>query len=182
MNMKKFIIIGLGILLLFASILTIFVADNMNRTRSMREFKRIVEQGNLEDITLTIYYVGLVFAHWPVTVDYVIARHHYKAVVDGVRLAEHIDLLQELGSVDMRRIRSEGGLWAEVYYIFETNCGRKLLDVALWVDNYNVLVNGFEVRGNDIFTDVIIPFLSEEIAEFLMSSTERQQWAHKYAQ
>ena len=180
--MKKIIIIGLGILLLSASILTIFVADNMNRTRSMREFNRMIEQGDLGDITLTIYLMGFVFAHEPVTVDHVISGHSYKVVVDGTRLTEHMELLQELGNVDMRRIRSRWGLRAQEYYIFETSCGRKLLDVALWVDDYNVLVNGFEVRGDDIFTDVIIPFLPEEIAGFIMSSTARQRWAHEYEQ
>ena len=178
MNIKKIIIIALAILLLStATILTVLGANNMRRTRSMREFNRIIEQGELDDITLTIYFSGLAFIHGSITVDHVIEFHHYKAVVDGARLTEHIELLKELSNVDLRPSRNEWNfLKLNVYYIFETSCGRKLLDVAMWINDYDVIVNGFEVRGYDIFSDVIIPFLPEDIVRSIEYRIGRRQY------
>jgi|GEM_PF-7005599 len=46
-----------------------------------------------------------------------------------------------------------------VYYIFESNEGRKIFDVAISGDHDGVLVNGIEFEWNDVFYEFIRPHL-----------------------
>ena len=55
-----------------------------------------------------------------------------------------------------------------MYYVLESKKNGKLLEVAMWGENDDtIFVNGTEVKENDIFYDVIIPFLPEEEAKEL---------------
>ena len=61
-----------------------------------------------------------------------------------------------------------------MYYVLESKKNGKLIDVAMWGDEDNIFVNGFEVKENNIFYDVVIPFLPEnevkELAELKISN------------
>lgn len=54
-----------------------------------------------------------------------------------------------------------------LYYVLESKKNGKLFDVAMWGDGNSIIVNGIEVEGNDIFYDVIMPFLPEDVAKDL---------------
>ena len=54
---------------------------------------------------------------------------------------------------------------ARIYYVFETGEQGKILDVAMWGDNANIFVNEIEIKENDIFYDVLITFLPEDLIE-----------------
>ena len=136
-----------------------------------QELAGIIEQRQLDNVTLTIYDASQVQTMIPLNLDARWALHRdgkaNTITVDGVTLLEHIDLLEELSSVELIPIRNERGQHTEIFYIFETNCGRRILEVALWLNDNDAVVNGFSVRGNDIFVDVIRPFLPEEMRAFI---------------
>jgi len=51
--------------------------------------------------------------------------------------------------------------------LFETKKKGKILDVVMWSCDGGIVVNGVEVKDNNIFYDVIIPFLPEEAVKDL---------------
>jgi hypothetical protein len=42
-----------------------------------------------------------------------------------------------------------------------------LASISMWGDNYSIYVNGFEVKSNDIYYEIAIPFLPENIVKYL---------------
>ena len=136
--------------------------------KALKDFSQQIEEGNLGELSLTIYYVNpnaYYFGPW--SVEDLIYVHDYKIVVDGTRLEEHIDLLKQMSNAALMSVEHENNLDARIYYVFETKQGEKILDVAMWgydsgID-LSIYINGFEVKANNIFFDVLIPFLPEDM-------------------
>jgi hypothetical protein len=64
---------------------------------------------------------------------------------------------------ELKPVKQKSLINARFYYLFETDKHDTVLEVAMWGDNKSIFVNGLEVRKNDIFYDVIIPFLPESV-------------------
>jgi hypothetical protein len=164
MKAKKYIIAGFFVLLLFAStVLVVFWRNNMRLKEFSPEFSELIESGNLSQLSLTIYYVEpTMVTRLPVSIDNLISGKYgsQKIVIDSNDLEKHIDLLVELNNTALKRLIKKPYLNARLYYVFETE-KNKIFEVAFWGENYNVVVNGIEVKENTVLYDVIIPFLSE---------------------
>jgi hypothetical protein len=93
-----------------------------------------------------------------------VERHHeYEIFVDGNDLEMHMGLLGQIDSANLVPVESGSHLEARLYYVFKTNKNRKVLDVAMWGDYNSMFINGYEIKENEVFYDVIRPFLPEEV-------------------
>jgi len=185
MSIRKKIIIKFFILLLLTSaILTSCGGKHMDSTKTFNQFLELIEQERLNDVTLTIYYKNpFAFTRQPLSFDDLVygitavnepsrekndinGLYEHKIVVDSNRLEEHIDLLNQMSSTTLIPVEKESYLNTRIYYVFETEKNGKVFDVAMWGgdDEYSIFVNGVEVKVNDIFYDVIMPFLPKEVA------------------
>ena len=98
-----------------------------------------------------------------------------KFVIDGNSLEEHIELLKQVGNITLIPVKEESYINARIYYVFETNKGNKIFDVTMWgyaegmgqFDDEYININGFAFKENDIFYDLIIPFLPEDGANMI---------------
>ena len=124
----------------------------------------------------TIYYVSpFILTRHPLSVDDLINMSSVrKVVINSSSLEEHIDLFKQISNDDLIPIKKKSYLDARLYYALESKENGKLLDVAMWAgDDKSIFVNGFEVKGNDFFYDVIKPFLPEDAVKELETYLNR---------
>lgn len=169
MYAKKQSMIGLIILLLLAVIILIsYGRSNMFSKKPFFNFSELIENDNVDDISLTIYYMSpYIFTDFPQSVDDLINRcGDNKIVISGSELEEYSDLFQQVSNDDLIRFKKKSSyVDARLYYVLESKKNGKVFDVTMWGidgDDESILVNGFEVKENDVFYDMVIPFLPEE--------------------
>ena len=179
MNIRKsvfFAIIILVIAMTTISIVFVFWGDKMHLARSSRILSEYINQGKIENLSLVIYYFDpTILTLFPVSIDSLIAwANDNKITVNSVQLEENIDLVNQMINTDLLRVRygdDYSYIDARIYYVFETKKGQKVFDVAMWCDargDYeSIVVNGVNVKTNEIFYHVILPFLPEEAAKTL---------------
>ena len=147
------------------------------------EFQFYIEDGDLSDLRLTIYYLNpSVKSQMPISLyDLMVECEEnpqysafcHKIIVQGSELEEHIGLLRQIDADKVRPVRVSTPLEARIYYVFETTDGARLLDVAMWGECGTIYVNGYEIKENKVFYDVIKPFLTEE------EKTELEQYVSR---
>jgi len=169
MNAKKRIILAFLVLLLVAvAILFRFGGNCMRSTRVLHKYSRIIEQVDVNDLSLTIYYMSpWILTTFPLSVDGLI-NHSIteKTIVSGSDLKEHFDLFKQINNDVLIPVRRRSPyLNVRLYYVLECRINGRLLDVVMWSSEENIIVNGVEVKEHYIFYDIIIPFLPESAAE-----------------
>lgn len=102
-----------------------------------------------------------ILTNHPLSVDDLINFNSVKKIViNGSDLEEHIDLFKQISNDDLIPVKKKSYLNARLYYMLESKKNGKLFDVAMWGGgNNSIFINGFEVKENDIFYDVVKPFL-----------------------
>ena len=80
--------------------------------------------------------------------------------VDSNSLNEHIDVLRQINDDVLIPAEVASSMDIRIYYIFKEN-NRELLEVYMWGEHANMFVNGVEVKENNIFHDIVLPFLPE---------------------
>jgi len=166
---KNIILIAAAGVLLITALFTYKERDLFSK-QPMVAFSKIVNQGNLDTLTLTIYYVRpytLTPIAW--NVSDLISMYDEKIIIDGSDLVEHIDLFIQMSNVTPTPVADETQMNARVYYVFKTSLGRKILEVSMWGGrpNRTIFVNGVEVEENDIYYEILVPFLSEKALQGL---------------
>jgi hypothetical protein len=168
---KKYFFIILCLLFLIIIFIARYEANNKHPEEALENFSKIVEKGDIDSLTLTIYYMSThIFTRIPLTVNALINSEHnmQKIVIKGNKLKEHTDLFRQINSYVLHPVEKESYLNARIYYVFRTKCGHRIFDFAMRSGNEkNIYVNGHEFRGNDIFYDIILPFLPEDSADEL---------------
>jgi len=173
MNSKRrlIIIVGLTMVLVVSIGIVIVTQGGEMRTRNaIDRFARRVEQGNLDDVRLVIYFMSpFIVTNPPVGVEVLVdRRHELRIVIEGDTLKEHSDRLGQMNGDLLISDNSQSVVDTRIYFFFETTRGQKIFDVAMWMDgNSNVLINGHEFKWNYVFVDIIIPFLPNAEAEML---------------
>ena len=167
MGIRKCIILKVFILSVALFILTGCGGTAMNVRNTVNNFSRLLEVGNLENLTLTIHYVEPHFiTRIPLSADSLIRMAEAnKVVVHGNMLIEHIDLLKQLNVDILIPVEQGSSLNARLVYTLEWGNDNMLI-VAMGI-NDSVFVNEFEVEFNYVFSDIIRPFLAEESLEKL---------------
>jgi len=169
-NLKKHMFIGFPILIVLAvTILVSCGGKDMSPEKALNSFSKLLEKENLDDLRLTIYYIDpSILTRAPLSVDGLINNSHVnKVVVNSSNLKEHIDLLNQFNLDLLQPVENNTRIDARFYYMFETKKNRKIFDVGMWGGDNSIFVNGIEVQENDIFYDVVIPFLPEEIGNII---------------
>ena len=138
--------------------------DDLLPEKEFESFSNIIESENLDELTLTIYYIDSeILTRYPLSVDNLINFNNVtEIVVKGDELKEHIDLFKKLDKTNLKRVKDNSSINARIYYVFESEKDGKVFDVAMWGNNNSVFVNGTEVKWNLIFSEIIKPFLTED--------------------
>jgi len=168
----------IGLLLLLVAVLLVavfFAVIAFSRYRwgfrnpesAVKYFSSLVEQDNLNGISLTIYYRYSISTFHPrPCIEEFVDRRRYerKTVVDSNELEGNIEALQQIGIDHLIPVTHEYPVLVMLYYIFEIH-GRKIFDFAPNAsgDDSSMLINGVEFEWNDVFFDVIRPFLPEDV-------------------
>jgi len=131
--------------------------------RALNDFSGRIEQGNLSDLTLTIYYKYITTIHFLSVEDLLDGLYDHKIVVSGSELEEHIELLRQITADNLIPAAHESQIYAIMYYTFEAN-GRTILGVVPQADLYDstMFINGVEFLWIDALFDVVRPFLPED--------------------
>lgn len=168
MKVNKFLFLKFLILILLAlTILTGCGEKDMRSENVLNNLSKIIEEKDFNGLSLTIYYISpYILTRAPLSVDGLINFDDVtKIVVSGSELEKHIDLLKQLSKDDLIPVKNKSRVNARLYYVFETINEGKILNVAMWSGNGGVFINGLEVEWNDIFYDIIMPFLPKEAAD-----------------
>ena len=202
MDFKKYIFLGLLLLLT----LTIIICCVSNRASKkvfvdFAEISESIENGD-GDVNLTIYYMGShITTRIPLSVDNLIygitsindkkkrdetnGFFEYKVVVNSDKLEEHINLLNQICNAVLIPVEHKTVISARIYFVFESKTSGKIFEVAMWgaqlddESNYIepcIIVNGIAINVNEIFYDVIIPFLPEDAVKELEIYIGRRTW------
>ncbi len=166
MKSKKVMLLRfLGLTLLAITVLTGCRENNMQLKKAFNGYSQVLEQETLDGFCLKVYYMPpSILTRAPLTVDDLIhSSSTQKIEIDSERLKEHIDLLRQLNSDSLVPVKHTSPLVARLCYIFETDNDGTILEIAVGGTDNSVFVNGIEVEYNDLFFDVIKPFLTEEV-------------------
>lgn len=170
MHLKKNTILGFFVLVLFTgTILTSCGGSNMRPEKALKNFSKLIEKGNLDDLSLTIYYISpSIFTLRPLSVDDLLnCNDVQKIVVSSSNLKEHMDLLNQVNHEILTPVEDKPRIDARIYYVFETKKGGKIFSVAMWGVDNSIFVNEVAVKDDDVFYNIIIPFLPEDIVKEL---------------
>jgi len=141
----------------------------MYSTKSSLDFSEFTKHGDFINLNLTIYYLSpFILTRAPVSVDDLIHRYEdHKIVINCNHLEEHAELFDQIINADLVPVAQETYLNARIYYVFKTKKDKTVLSVAMWGSNNSMFVNGIEIKRNDVFCDIIIPFLPEDAVKNL---------------
>ena len=167
MYIKNKAIMFLLLLLLLTT--TIFLTgcggDSTQQKDAVQDYLKTIENKGIYNLKLTIFYIDpQILTRAPLTVnDLINFEGVTKIIIDGNELEKHTDLLRQLDADKLNPIKKKSSVDARIYYVFETSEGNKVLDVTMWGHNAkcSVFVNGLEVNYNDVFIDIIMPFLPQ---------------------
>jgi len=158
--------------LLFMIILSGCGGSNVETKRIFTDFSRLIEDRDYENLRLTIYFRNpLLFPpRSSVNVERLIELYPgstRKFIVEGNALVEHSYLLHQLSNVDMILPECETlPRDVRIYYFIENMITGKMFEVVIQGCRTDpMFVNGVEIEWNEIFYDVIIPFLPEDAVE-----------------
>ena len=173
---KNIIPVLLAVTLLALIILTCCGGDNTRSKDVMNSLAKVTERKNFDDLSLTIYYIDpLILTRAPLSVDRLINFRSVKIIIiNGNDMKEQISLFKQINKDDLIPADDISLIDARFYYVFESAKDGKLFEVAMWGEDYSIFVNEQEVRENDIFYNVIIPFLSEDAKTVLEAYLGRE--------
>jgi hypothetical protein len=171
MNLRKhitlvfFLLLFLLLLFLLLIILRSCGGREMRPEKALKNFVEEIEIGNLAEYSLTIYYLSpYAFTLYPISVDDLINRNHeYKILIDGEELEKKIDLFVQMDKGALIPVEQESRINARIHYVFSNTNAQKAFNVSMWGEDESIFINGFEMKENPIFYDIIMPFLNEDI-------------------
>lgn len=170
MNLKRNVVLEIcTFLLLSVTILTGCGGNDMRPEKALKNFSKQIEQGNLNDIHLTVYYLSpFILTRTPLSIDDLVNHNAVqKFVVDGSTLKEHTDLLSQISNDVVIPVEQKSHINTRLYFVFETTKDKKIFDVSMWGDDNSIFINGLEVKENKLFYDVVSPFLPEDAVKEL---------------
>ncbi len=169
-TIRRIFAFGLVLVILVAVIAWGIYASKMQQAKSALDFQTQIQNENVDDLTLTIYYtIPILLTPFPWSADILIRNSEDdKVVVDGSELKEHLDLFTQLNSDILKpKIKKSSYTHAYLYYVLESKTSGKIVDVLMGGSDGGTFVNGVEFEDNNIFQEIILPFLPEEDARFL---------------
>jgi len=147
----------------------------MNSANSFVTLAEFIEQEDIEDLSLTIYFFAPTSpTRFPVSVsDLTESFHEYKIIIRGSRQEDIIfDILRNLADTELVLVEGEVRTCARIHYVFETGDGQNIFEVTLWGledagRTNHIIVNGVAVEENIIFYEAIKQFLPANAVDVL---------------
>jgi hypothetical protein len=141
-------------LLLTVTIFTGCEENDIRLGKALNNFSKSIEKENLDNITLTIYYLSpFILTRAPLSIDNLISHNAtQKIVVDSNSLKEHVDLLNQINEDILIRIEYESSIDARLYYVFETKKTARYLMLPCGVAITVYLSMGLSLKKTIFFT------------------------------
>lgn len=157
------VIISLSMLMIFTSC----NEKNMIPEEALKKFIEEIEKDKLFNMRLTIYYMSpKILTGIPLSVeDLINGDFMSKYIISGSKLKEYDELLKQVSNIKLIPVEKNSKIDARIYYVFEDSKGKKIFDVAMWGDSDSNYVNGCEFEGENVFYDILLPFLPEDEAK-----------------
>jgi hypothetical protein len=157
-------------------VLTIFPScgrGDILSEKALNNFSKLIEEKNFDDLSLTIYYISpFILTRTSLSVDDLINFNNVKKIViSGSDLEGNLDLFEQIKKDDLIKVKNKSRINARFYYLFENVKEGKVLDVAMSGNDGSVFINGHEFKGNDIFYDIVMPFLPGDFVKELKAYT-----------
>ena len=183
MNVKKHLLFFIGFLsLLFVCISSGCEEKYMYSPKSTDDLLSLIEEGNVHDLTLTIYYMELrALTPTPIRLNQLIdGWYDHRVVVSGEELAAYCNLLSQLIIAPLAPVDEESFVNARLYYVFEHVEYGELFSFLAFSGGDTMFVNGLEVEYNSIFFEAVLPFLPDDAFETIERyiNTMRQRPVH----
>ncbi|MGM9601727.1 MAG: hypothetical protein ACI3W5_09160 [Faecousia sp.] len=165
--MKKIILFSaVGIIAIIAFLSVISKdrnSENMQREDILLSYTKALEEGVPDGLSLTIYYMDpTILTRKPVSVGELLTFHDVKKIqISYDELVSHYELLTKLDTSKLEPAVVKTGINARLYYVLETKDAGPILEVVVTGLHDSVFVNGFEVKGNVVFFELIAPFVDE---------------------
>ena len=142
--------------------------------RAKKEIDNLLAQIDRGNLHLTIYYFDPAkFTLLPVSIDSIVnGGCDYKCSIDDTSLSEQNELFGQLKNASLALVEQESRVDARIYYIFEDNKDRKILDICMWGDNDSIYINGVEYQWDVVFYNIIRPFLTDDLTEYMDKQCE----------
>lgn len=176
MSIRKYGYLGLAVvLILMAFISTKYLVESTRLKSELNNFTQIIEQDRIKGLTLTIYYMHSdIRFRYLVNEDFIKSYPDYKIQVSGEDLLKHKGLLANLTVVDLHKVyRKSKYLDIRVHYVFSNDNGDNILNVSMNSLVDRMLVNGYEVKVNTAYFEVIMPFIRESSVQDLKRNLSR---------
>jgi len=164
MSYKNFTHMAIATLLLSMILILSGCGNGIRRAeRGVENLLNQIDAGNFDGFSLRIYYLDRSETiPFPLSVNQLInGFYNNKIIIYGDYLQEHIELFRQITTDILVPAEYEGFTGVVLYYVFENRNNRNVFSVALQDCRENVLINGVEVKWNDMFIDIILPFLPE---------------------
>lgn len=160
---RKHVITGSFIFLLLAIAILTSWENLYSRKPSLNLSEKIAKE-NINDISLSIYYLNpLILTRYPLSAEDLISFTDVsKIVINGNDFKEQFELFKKINDDLLIPVKKKSRLDARIYYVLDSKKNGRLFDVTMWGRDNSVFVNEVEVKGNDIFYNVIQPFLLED--------------------
>ena len=165
------------LLIIMMIVLMSGVVKKMNENNVLSKFETEIIKGNIDKMSLTIYYMNpSSLTLYPLSAEDLINMSSEVGIYeDGVTkinvkdsaLNENKELLKLINNNVLIPVDSKSRMNTRIYYVFKDQKGQKLFDVAMWGVTDSIYVNGREYEENDVFYEVILPFLPEFAVEEL---------------
>lgn len=157
-----------GIIVVLLILAVILIAWRMDYVRGSRNssitLAEFFEQEYNDGLRLTIYFVEPSnLLRLPLSVRSLTETFYdYRITIQGVRHDDNLlNVLNKLADIELLPVEDEiQWTCVRIHYVFETEYGQNIFNVTWGRSNErHIIVNGLAVQENDIFFEVIEPFL-----------------------
>lgn len=171
MRVRICLILGLVVLVLIGNISNC-CSNSKKSSEEKYDIFDMLECRNVDDLKLVIYYKSpFTLTRYPWDTATLIENCDYRIEVDGEKLEKYVDIFKQINNDVFVTVNKPSYEDVRICYTIENIHSGKNVNVALWGGNGNsIFVNGVEVEVNDIFYDVIMPFLEDD------SVNELKEW------
>ena len=164
------LLLSLALIVIFGLLL---YTINIFRMRRPINFTELIDGDNISELTLTIYYLPrTTLTPFALTVNELTTVEYFDSVkITIYDLELYADKLRQLDSIVLVPVDNTRRINALLHYEFSAR-GRTFT-VTGWGENNSLVVNGVEVERHYIFYEVILPFLTGDMADSLRRQVER---------
>jgi len=168
-QIRKVLLLSTSLIILLG--LLFFIVSSFRSHRYIN-FAELSERGNINELTLTIYYLPRnVLTPFALTVEELTTIEYFDTVRTVVSdLGAYMDILRQLDTIVLIPVEREHQLMALLHYEFNFR-GQKFT-VTGWGQGDSLIVNGVEVEEHYIFYEVILPFLTGRMQDALSQRIE----------